>query len=353
MPQHGEVEHGDDERDARAERGAKRRAVEDVRAARGARQPSGYQSGVAQRRRRAAATAPRELAQLDVLRQMRAQALDVARRAGAREPERRDVERDLHAPSGTRAARLARARHVNRARVLEPARRARRALARLVDPAPDVGRILRIDAHGGVSCGLVQRRMVRADDRRPARHRLDDRHPEPLEARREDEHGRTAVEARQLVVRDVVDDAHAETVEHVEVLPRLARADREHVLARLALALRREARIDAWVRDARLDAELLAHVARRELRDREHRRPRASSPRSSGRAAAACAGATTRGSAAARGRTPSPRAHARALRHVQPVGEVEDVEVADDPLEVRAPHAPTTPRASRRRPAAC
>ena len=136
--------------------------------------------------------------------------------------------------------------------------------------------------------------MRRRDNRHAAGHRLDDRHPEALEARGVDDDRRAAVEPRQLLVGDEAepDDVRAGEErllaparaarrreeqlfaeqpmglrERLEVLPRLERRDRQHVgPAELgALAVRPELRLQAGPRDANplgRDAEPLDDVAR-------------------------------------------------------------------------------------------
>ena len=87
------------------------------------------------------------------------------------------------------------------ARVLEPARDELVAfVARALDRRRDRVDVVRVRAHRGVAGGLVERRMRRDDARRAARHRLEHRDPEALEARRVDERRRAAVESRELVV---------------------------------------------------------------------------------------------------------------------------------------------------------
>src|SRR2546428_782437 len=85
-----------------------------------------------------------------------------------------------------------------------------RALAqRPLDPRGDRLRRLRVDPHGCVAAGLVERRVRGDDARRPARHRLQHRHAEALEARRVDEDVRAAIEPRELLVGDEAEWADA------------------------------------------------------------------------------------------------------------------------------------------------
>src|SRR5262245_37241643 len=78
-----------------------------------------------------------------------------------------------------------------------PARELLAARERLFDPGADRLRALGIDADGGVTARLVERGVTRDDARRAARHCLDHRHPEALEAGGIDEHARAAVQGRE------------------------------------------------------------------------------------------------------------------------------------------------------------
>ena len=76
-----------------------------------------------------------------------------------------------------------------------------RRVERVADRRGERLRALRVGADGGVAAGLVERRVRRGDDRRAGRHRLGDRHPEALEARRVDDDRGAAVEPRELARR--------------------------------------------------------------------------------------------------------------------------------------------------------
>ena len=96
MAEDGEIVHGDDERDAAANRPAIGRAVQHVGAARAMRKHVRIPGEVEPQRsgppgREAAQPLDRHLA-LDA----REQRVEIARRAGARQLERRDVDGDLH-----------------------------------------------------------------------------------------------------------------------------------------------------------------------------------------------------------------------------------------------------------------
>jgi hypothetical protein len=105
-------------------------------------------------------------------------------------------------------------------------------------------RVLRIGPHSGVAAGFVHRLVRRADDRGAARHRLDHRQPEALEARRVGEHRGSAVQARKLVVVHVPEPDDVRPVERRLLAPTF-RADnrQQEVVAgeeRVCLDERRE-----------------------------------------------------------------------------------------------------------------
>ena len=96
----------------------------------------------------------------------------------------------------------------------------------LPDPRGDRLDVERVDPHRRVTTGFVERGMRRGDDGRAARHRLDDRHAEPLVERGIDEHRRSTVEPRDLVVGDVAEAPDARVGEIGPLAPALA--PREH-----------------------------------------------------------------------------------------------------------------------------
>ena len=132
--------------------------------------------------------------------EVREQAAHVARRAGARLDERRRVDAYANRRYPSRKSSPVRAQE-NVAACASPRARSssRRASASRIAAANASG-ALRVGADRRVAAGLVERRVRRGDDRRAGRHRLGDRHPEALEARRVDDGRGAAVEARQLVV---------------------------------------------------------------------------------------------------------------------------------------------------------
>jgi hypothetical protein len=94
---------------------------------------------------------------------------------------------------------------------------------RLADAGREGFRVLRIDPDGGITCRLVQRGMRGDDAGHSARHRLDDRDAEPLEARRIDERRRAAIELREPLVLDVAEVGRREEPQvRVEQGPRRA-----------------------------------------------------------------------------------------------------------------------------------
>src|SRR2546422_79086 len=71
--------------------------------------------------------------------------------------------------------------------------------------------------------------MRRDHARRAARHRLHDGHPEPFEARREDERLGAAVPAREVLVADEAEPDDALVLEHRLIAPTRAPGDGERV----------------------------------------------------------------------------------------------------------------------------
>ncbi len=132
------------------------------------------------------------------------------------------------------------------------------------------GEVALVGEDRGVARHLDERRVGRGDDGRPARHRLEHRQPEALVPGRDDERGRLAVEARELLVihvpahvgaepaqlgrerrftlRAYDDDRHAELVARVHgcawILAALHRADHEQVARVPRRLVRREDRVD-------------------------------------------------------------------------------------------------------------
>ena len=156
-----------------------------------------------------------------------------------------------------------------------------------------------VDEHRRATGHLSGRTAAARHDGRPARHRLQHRDPEALVERREDERAGAAVERSELAVGDLADptrrfdaapapcaddtqldaDAGRGVGDAPEVLTRLERRDREHVVALGGRALGREDRFDRVPDhdDAFLgDAEQLHRLALGELGDGEDpvRRPR-------------------------------------------------------------------------------
>ena len=207
--------------------------------------------------------------------------------------------------------------------------------------------------------------MRRGHRRRPARHRLDDRHPEALEAGRIDGDGRAAVEPRELLVGDEAEPDDVRSPQLRLVTPAAAARDREQgvvaeqamrgderlqVLARLerrhgehvrpaevgTLPVRPEDLLHARICDLhplRPDTEPLDDVASGVLGVDEDeigraRRVRVLGPVHRGRLRRHPLGEAQRHEVVdGRG------ADAAGLRRVHPVGVVEDVEVAEDALE--------------------
>ena len=185
MAEHREVVDRDDGRHARAKRAVVRRAVQHVGTAAEPREAKRVPPQLAREHRRPVSAAECDRLHLEPL----AEVADVARRARVRQPQRRDVHRDLHRRR-SHAARCASpfASHVNERACVEPLRHELRpAFEGAADRRRDRAGILRIRPHCGIAARLVERRMRRRDDGHAAGHRLDDRHPEPFEERRVDE----------------------------------------------------------------------------------------------------------------------------------------------------------------------
>ena len=165
---------------------------------------------------------------------------------------------------------------------------------RLGDAGGDRIRVERVDEHGRAAGHLLGGTAARRDDRRPTRHRLDHRQPEPLVERREHEAPRAAVERRQLLVVDAPGPAgHLDPTparrshdpqldarplrrldRAAEVLARLERSHREHVVSRRLRPRLGEHRLEP-VRDD-VDAlggnvEQLDELVARERRDGDDR----------------------------------------------------------------------------------
>src|SRR5919204_998830 len=111
---------------------------------------------------------------------------------------------------------------------------------RFANARGDRVRVLGIDAHCGIAACFVQRGMSGDDAGHTAGHRLDHRHPEPLEARGIDEDRGATVERRQPLRGDVAEIAEREEVElarerlerganGVEILTPVARRRRERI----------------------------------------------------------------------------------------------------------------------------
>ncbi len=125
---------------------------------------------------------------------------------------------------------------------------------RPLDRGRDRSGIVGVGAHRDIARRLVHRRVRRRHDRRPARHRLDDRHPEALEARRVDGDGGAAVEAGQLLVGDEAEPTHPRVVELRLLAPALAAGDREQDVA-AEEPVRLDERLEVLARLERGDAE--------------------------------------------------------------------------------------------------
>ena len=235
-----------------------------------------------------------------------------------------------------------------------------------------------------VAARFVHRLVRRRDDRHAAGHRLRDRHPEALEARRVDGDGRPAVEPCELLVGDepepddvrpaqlglvapagAAGDREQEVAveqpvgldERGQVLARLERGDGEHVRPAEvgALPVGAERLLHAGIRDLdplRRDAEPLDDVAARVLRVDEDEVTGAGRVRVLGAVHRACLLRHPLGVPDRHEVVHGRRADATGLGRIHPVGVVEDVERAQEALERRACRAGSTRRASAARRAA-
>jgi len=244
---------------------------------------------------------------------------------------------------------------------------------RALDCLRDGGSVVRVGPHGDAAGRLVHGGVGRGDDRRPARHRFDDRHPEPLEPRGVDGDRRAAVEARELLVGDEPEPAHARIVEcwlltpafasgdgeqdvspeqpvrvgeRLQVLPRLERGDGEDV-GRPEVGGRPGGREDGFHpgrRDADprgVDAEQLGHVGARERRVDEDDVAGARGVRVLAAVHRLRPLRRPRGKANGNEVVDRRRANPGPLWGIHPVREVKDVEAAEQPLCRRmAGHAP-------------
>ena len=98
---------------------------------------------------------------------------------------------------------------------------------RALDCTGDRRGVVGIRAHGCISARLVERRVRRRDNGNTAGHRLDHRNPESLEAGGVDNNGSTAVEPRQLLVRNVPEPPNSRVVEQRLLAPALCTDDCE------------------------------------------------------------------------------------------------------------------------------
>src|SRR5207244_3281094 len=98
---------------------------------------------------------------------------------------------------------------------------------------------VRADEQGRIPYHLGQSRRIRADHRRPARHRLERGEAEALQERREDEDGRAGIEGREVVVVDAAGVDHVRAARrrrdarHQAIGP-VVRRSGDHQLHRLA-----------------------------------------------------------------------------------------------------------------------
>ena len=189
--------------------------------------------------------------------------------AGAVAPEHVGVDDDerLHASSRqTVSTASATASPRVGLRTLEPEpRAARRVARRLLDPGRDRVDVERVDEHRGAAGDLLGRAARARDDGRAAGHRLEHRDPEPLVERREGERSGRRGRARRAprptprpaspasrrrpspcapTTRSSTPARLRRLGDPAQVLARLERADREHVVALGGRAVRRETRID-------------------------------------------------------------------------------------------------------------
>ncbi len=147
---------------------------------------------------------------------------------------------------------------------------------RALDPAGKRGRVSLLDEDRRVARHLRQRAGRRRDDRRAGGHRLEDGQAEALVARREDEAGGSAVEGRELVLRDVASELDSSSEpgrvggalgRHAPALVRAGEHEAERVVAHerqgLDRALRILARLDR-PDDERVRRAVLTRAVRRE-----------------------------------------------------------------------------------------
>ena len=309
------------------------------------------------------------------------QARDVARGAGARLVERRDVEADASSARGQVRRRGRPGRYCStrtsqpaqdRARRARPAVRARSSIAAAIA----LGSV-RIGAHGGVAARLVHRLVRRADDRvrrRPSPRSPAARSPRTATGRRTPRRRGRAVRARRrrrsrawtmpgrssagcspqpsapttASRRSSRPSSAMRLDERREVLARLERRHREDVRRRRARPRRRRAEdgVDSGQRHAHTllrHAEQLDDVASAVNAEFAKTRSQRAAPRSgtSRCACGACGPAPTPGW---RSGTRSWIVVARitaALRRIHPVGEVEHVDRPEEALD--AGHAEAAP----------
>ena len=168
-----------------------------------------------------------------------------------------------------------------------PARRAQAVgvAERGGDRAGDRGGVAGVEADGGVAGDLAQHRQVRAGDRHAARHRLEHRQAEALEARRGDHERRGGVERLEPVRVDGAEQPHV--VEHAALgRPRAQRAG----VGPVAREREHRARVGGDEREA---VDQRGEVLVREVGgDAERERPRALAD-VGGRAAASAGGGVT------------------------------------------------------------
>ena len=126
---------------------------------------------------------------------------------------------------------------------------------RALDARGEGGRILGIGAQRGVAGRLVERGVRRDYDRDAARHRLDHRDAEALEARRVRDDGRATIETRELGVGDIAEPPDPRPVEERLLAPALGSDDGE-----LEVAAEQALRLDE-------DLEVLARLERRDRED--------------------------------------------------------------------------------------
>ena len=265
------------------------------------------------------------------------------------------------------------ARQVNCAACSEPSatRSSSRRASGLANRGGDRGGIVGSARTAAGPAGLVHRRVRRGDHRHAARHRLRDRHPEALEAGRVDDDGGAAIEPRRAprrrrtragrrsgpsssvwspqpeppatASRTSSPSRRCASTSVCQVLARLERGDGEHVRPAEVGALARRARTPPSRRGRRPSSARAATPSRSTTS-----RPvyaELTKTRSQVRAVSAyLAPCIVRvfvghplGEANRHEVVHRRRPHAAALRRIHPVGEVEDVERAEQALERRLP----------------